>query len=331
MVVGSKGINVMLRRFLAAAAAAVFVTSAFAQEYQVGPIKIELPWTRAMPTGARVAGGFMKIENTGSEPDRLVGGSLISAGHVEIHEMAMVDNVMKMQELAAGIEIKPRQSIELKPGSYHVMFMDMTATLKEGEKVKGTLRFEKAGTIEVEYAVRAMGSSQGGNSRPPPLAMDIGGPFELTTQDGTKLSSRQLLGRPFAVFFGFTFCPDACPTTLLGLTNVLQQLGPAADRMRYLFISVDTERDTPEQLKIYLSSFDPRITGLTGTAEQIAFVAKAYHAYYEKVPTKGGFTYNHTALIYLMDGNGRFAGTITYEETEAVQIAKLKRLLGLTG
>lgn len=161
-----------------------------------------------------------------------------------------------------------------------------------------------------------------------PLAVQIGGPFELTTHEGKRLASRDLAGRPFAVFFGFTFCPDVCPTTLLELTNVLKQLGPDADRMRYLFISVDTERDTPDHLKLYLSNFDSRILGLTGTAQEIAAVAKAFRAYYEKVPTKDGFTYNHSALTYLMDAKGRFAGTITYQESEAIQLTKLRRLVG---
>lgn len=162
-----------------------------------------------------------------------------------------------------------------------------------------------------------------------PLSAQIGGPFELTTHDGDKLSSKQLKGTPFAVFFGFTFCPDVCPTTMLELTNVLKQLGPDADRMRYLFISVDTERDTPAHLKLYLSNFDKRILGLTGTAEEIAAVARAYRAYYEKVPTKDGFTYNHTALIYLMGRDGQFKGTIVYQEKEDSQLAKLRRLVAM--
>ncbi len=159
-----------------------------------------------------------------------------------------------------------------------------------------------------------------------PFAAHVGGPFELITHEGTRLSSASLTGTPFAVFFGFTFCPDVCPTTLLELTNVLGQIGPDADKIRYFFISVDTERDTPEHLKLYLSNFDRRITGLTGTAEEIAAVAKAYRVYYEKVPTKDGFTYNHTATMFLMDRQGRLASTISYSEREATQIAKLKRL-----
>ena len=155
----------------------------------------------------------------------------------------------------------------------------------------------------------------------------VGGPFELTTHDGKRLSSAELKGTPFAIFFGFTFCPDVCPTTMLELTNVLKRLGPDADRMRYFFVSVDTERDNPAHLKLYLSNFDSRIVGLTGTAEEIAAVAKSYRAYYERVPTKDGFTYNHTAIIYLMGRDGKLASTISYQEKEDTQLAKLRRVI----
>lgn len=138
--------------------AAISQTTASAQEYKIGAIKIEVPWTRATPTGAKVAGGFMKITNTGTDPDRLIGGTATVAGKFEVHEMAMIDSVMKMRELDGGLEIKPGQSVELRPGSYHVMFMDMSQTLKEGDKVKGTLVFAKAGKIDVEYTVRALGA-----------------------------------------------------------------------------------------------------------------------------------------------------------------------------
>jgi protein SCO1/2 len=165
-------------------------------------------------------------------------------------------------------------------------------------------------------------------SRQLPLAAGIGGPFELTTHDGKRLSSAELKGTPFALFFGFTHCPDVCPTTMLELSNAIKALGPDADRMRFFFVSVDTERDTPELLKIYLSNFDPHITGLVGTPDQIAAVAKAYRAMYEKVPTKDGFTYNHTALVYLMGRDGRLAGTINYQESADALLKKLRRLVG---
>ena len=154
----------MKRQILAVTAALMIALApAAAQNYKIGTISIEVPWTRATPAGAKVAGGFMKITNTGRETDRLIGGTAIGAGRLEIHEMAMIDNVMKMRELAKGLEIKPGQSIELKPGSYHVMFMNLQTPMKTGERVKGTLVFEKAGTIELEYAVREMGARDGGS------------------------------------------------------------------------------------------------------------------------------------------------------------------------
>lgn len=135
---------------------------------KAGPLTIEAPWIRATPGGAKVAGGYLKITNAGKELDRLVGGSMEAAGRVEVHEMALDNGVMRMRHLAKGLEIKPGESIELKPGGYHLMFMDLKRGLKEGETAKGTLAFEKAGTIEVEYRVRPIGGgapAAGGHSR----------------------------------------------------------------------------------------------------------------------------------------------------------------------
>jgi copper(I)-binding protein len=151
---------------LAAIAVSPDIPTSLAQEYKAGSIKIESPWIRATPAGAVVAGGYMKLQNTGKEADRLIGGSTTAAGKFEVHEMSMVDNVMKMKELPNGLEVKPGKSVELKPGSYHVMLMDLKQPLKKGGKVKGTLVFEKAGKVDVEYAVRAMDDkgSKGGMS-----------------------------------------------------------------------------------------------------------------------------------------------------------------------
>jgi copper(I)-binding protein len=136
--------------------------SAAAHDYSAGPIKIDHPWSRATPKGASVAGGYMKITNTGTTPDRLIGGSTAAAPKFEIHEMSMDGGVMKMRALPKGIEIKPGQTVELKPGGYHLMFVGITAPLEQGKRVKGTLEFEKAGKIEVEYAVEAIGSTPKG-------------------------------------------------------------------------------------------------------------------------------------------------------------------------
>jgi copper(I)-binding protein len=135
---------------------------AAAPTFRIGALVIEAPWARATPGGAKVAGGYLKITNTGKEADRLVGGSLAVAAEVEFHEMAMTGNVMKMRRLPDGLEIKPGRSVELKPGGYHVMFTGLSAGLKAGQPVKGTLVFQKAGTVEVEYRVAPIGAKSGG-------------------------------------------------------------------------------------------------------------------------------------------------------------------------
>lgn len=156
----------------------------------------------------------------------------------------------------------------------------------------------------------------------------IGGPFRLTSQTGATVSDADLEGAPFGVFFGFTHCPEVCPTTLWEMSEALKALGPDAERLKILFVSVDPTRDTPEFLARYLQSFDPRIVGLTGTEEEIASVGKAYRAYWRKIPTEGGdYTMDHSTSVFLMDAAGRFVGTIAYGEQADTRLAKLKRLL----
>jgi copper(I)-binding protein len=129
--------------------------------YKVGALVIAAPWTRATPGGAQVGGAYLKITNTGTDTDRLIGGSLPTAAAVEVHEMSMTDGVMKMRKLDKGLEIAPGKTVELKPGGYHIMFTGLREGLKQGQPVKGTLVFEKAGTVEVEYRVAPIGAQSG--------------------------------------------------------------------------------------------------------------------------------------------------------------------------
>ena len=159
-------------------------------------------------------------------------------------------------------------------------------------------------------------------------AANIGGPFRLLDQDGKPITDQDLKGRPFLVFFGFTHCPDVCPTALFEVSEILRKLGPDADRTRALFVTVDPERDTPEKLKDYLSSFDPHVIGATGDAAAIAAVAKAYRVYSKKVPLDGGgYTMDHTAIVYLMDKQGRFVAPFNLKRTPEAAAADLRRYL----
>ncbi len=140
--------------------------SAAAHDYSVGSISIAHPWSRATPKGASVAGGYLTITNKGTTPDRLVGGSVEAAKRFEIHEMSVEGGVMKMRELPNGLEIAPGATVELKPGGYHVMMMNLSKQLMQGDKVKGTLTFEKAGKVDVEFAVEAVGGPPQGHGAP---------------------------------------------------------------------------------------------------------------------------------------------------------------------
>jgi len=156
----------------------------------------------------------------------------------------------------------------------------------------------------------------------------IGGPFKLTNQDGQVVTDQDLKGYPFLVFFGFTHCPDVCPTTLFEVSEILRALGPDANRTRALFITVDPERDTPAVMKDYLSSFDPHLSGLTGDPEAIAAVAKAYRVYFKRVPLEqGGYTMDHTAIVYLMDKTGRFVSPFNVKRPIDTAAADLRRYL----
>jgi protein SCO1/2 len=156
----------------------------------------------------------------------------------------------------------------------------------------------------------------------------VGGPFRLQDQAGKTVTDKDMKGRPFLVFFGFTHCPDICPTTLFDVSQILQKLGPDADRAGALFITVDPERDSAAVLKDYLSNFDPHLRGLTGDRASIDAALKAYRVYAKKVPLDGGdYTMDHTALVYLMDKDGQFVAPFDLKRTPEAAAADLRRYL----
>jgi protein SCO1/2 len=155
----------------------------------------------------------------------------------------------------------------------------------------------------------------------------IGGPFTLTASSGKPFSSAQLNGKPAAVFFGFTHCPDVCPTTLARLTKLRRELGKGDDALSIVFISVDPERDTPAEVDTYMKLYDTPVIGLTGTPAQIDQVKKQYGIFSRKVSQPGGgYSVDHTATVILLDRNGQFSSTISMEEGNEVALDKLRRI-----
>ena len=166
-----------------------------------------------------------------------------------------------------------------------------------------------------------------GGDSPGVMVAGVGGPFTLTDQHGTTVTDADLKGHPSAMFFGYTFCPDVCPTTLFDLTTLMHDLGPQADKLKVYFVTVDPERDTQQVLADYLQAFDPRIVGLTGTREEIDQILKDYRVFSRKVPQDdGSYLMDHTATVYLLDSKGTLAGTIDYQEKSETALVKLKRL-----
>jgi len=153
--------------------------------------------------------------------------------------------------------------------------------------------------------------------------------FHLLDHEGKKVSPNNLIGRPTMAFFGFTYCPDICPTTLADISAWLDTLGESSKRLNVIFITVDPERDTVEAMRNYVSNFHPSIRGWTGPSDQIASAAEAFNATYEKVKTgDGDYTMNHTAGVFLFDAEGSFAGTIDYHEPREYAVPKIRRIIG---
>jgi protein SCO1/2 len=168
-----------------------------------------------------------------------------------------------------------------------------------------------------------------GRTAAPVRSSQIGGPFALIDQDGRPVTDRTFLGKPTVFYFGFTYCPEVCPTTLGHLAAWMRALGPEADKLNVVFVSIDPERDTPAKLKAYLSAYDPRFRGLTGSPEAVAAAAHQFNVYYNKVPLQdGGYTVDHSTTLYLMDAQGRFVEPIGYDEDSGMALASLKALVG---
>jgi len=165
------------------------VGAAAAQEFKAGPIEIDNPWSQATPKGAKVAAGYLTIKNTGADPDRLVSVTSPAAGKSEIHEMSMDKGVMKMRPVPGGIEIKPGETVELKPGSFHIMMMGLKQPILRGKPFKASLMFEKAGPVEVEFAVAAPGAT-------PPAASPVATPAAVAPAGTSPAGMTGMPGMP---------------------------------------------------------------------------------------------------------------------------------------
>lgn len=184
--------------------------------------------------------------------------------------------------------------------------------------------FLAGAVILVAAAILTFAPQRAGQS----ATASVGGPFSLTTQNGATMTEKDLLGSPYLVFFGFTHCPDVCPTKLFQISEALRAAGPKGEKLKALLITVDPERDTVEVMKSYLGSFDERIVGLTGDRAAIDAAIKSFRAYAKKVPLQGDdYTMDHTALVYLMGKDGNFVAPFNIERPPAEAAAEWLKYL----
>jgi protein SCO1/2 len=314
------------RLAFAGAAALVLAVPAAARDTRVGDLRPTGAWSRPTPPSAPAGAGYVTNTITGTRPDRLLSGSSAALARVEVHQMKLTDDIMRMRPMADGIVIPPGQSIALAPGGYHMMLIGPRQSFVTGNSVPVTLRFARVGAARVLFAVTVL-TGCSGKSEPSPAPTQtsrstgtaaIGGAFRLTDQNGRAVSERDLIGKPSLVSFAFTYCPQVCPTTLLHMTKWLKDLGPDGDKLDAFYVTVDPQRDTSKQLKQYLSAFDPRIRGLTGSPGQIAGIAKDYRVYYKRVSLEtGDYVMDHATMVYIMNARGQFVGPIGYGEPDA--------------
>jgi copper(I)-binding protein len=169
----ASGVRAMFGRLaLLTAALTAIAGVALADDIKVGALDISAPWARATPKGATVGGGYLKITNTGTAPDRLVGGSAQISGKLEVHQMSMTGGVMKMRQVSGGLEIKPGETVEFKPGGMHIMFVGLKQQLQQGQHFQATLQFEKAGTVNVDFAIAGIGATSAGGAASAPMSHD---------------------------------------------------------------------------------------------------------------------------------------------------------------
>jgi protein SCO1/2 len=213
--------------------------------------------------------------------------------------------------------------------------MARTSDKPTADKQRGSPRFVLAAVLLAGTLILVAGALLGFALHQNPkgaagtmLASAIGGPFQLIDQNGKPFTEADLKGKWHLVFFGYTHCPDTCPTALNEISLAMDKIGKKRDEVDVVFITVDPERDTPEALKSYVQSFDAPVVALSGSPDQVAQAAKAYRVYYAKHPrADGGYDMDHSAVIYIMDPQGRFTATLTPDATADAMAERLQKLL----
>lgn len=272
-------------------------------------------WSRATPPGVPVGVAYFEIVNPGAA-DELTGIESPAAQRVEMHAMKVVGSMMQMRP-AESVDVPAGGRVVFEPNGLHAMLIDLRQPLREGERFPLTLVFRHSGRMHVDVIVLGIGAMT-----PPAAGTGSGATadyrlaiwprrarspeFRLSDVEGRSRSPAEYRGRVVVVLFGFTRCPDVCPAELFKLASVMKRLGPISRRIQVLFISLDPERDTPASLNSYVTAFDRRFVGLTGTAAQTEQAAASFSIEHARVAAgTDDYTIDHSTGVYVLDASGR--------------------------
>jgi protein SCO1/2 len=280
----------------------------------VTTLRVVEAWSRATAPGTSVGVAYFEIVNEGAA-DTLQSIESPVAQRVEMHSSASVNGMMQMREMST-VDIPAKAHVRFEPGGLHAMLMELSHPLRTGERLPLTLIFAHAGALHVEAVVQGMGAAGPPDAQRPaaPAAAfklaawplhAVAPDFRLIDVDRRSRTLADYRGSVLVVFFGFMHCPDACPAELFKLALVMKRLGPLREHVRVLFITLDPQRDSGPKLKRYVTAFDPRFIGLTGTTAQIDAAAGSFAVEYAKVGTGPNYSIDHSTTTFVFDSGGR--------------------------
>jgi protein SCO1/2 len=287
-------------------------------------IRVAGAWSRATAPGASVGVVYFEVINSGPA-DTLLTIECPAAQRVEMHATTRTDGIMKMRPVSSA-DIPARGRLSFQPGGLHAMLIGLKQPLEEGGRLPLTLVFQRAGKLRFEAAIQGLGTMN-----PPPAAAVPPPPpdfrlalwpqraespaLRLLDFDGRPRQLADYRGRVLVIFFGFVRCPDACPAELFKLALAMKRLGPVSEHVQVLFVTLDPERDTPQVLKNYVTAFDPRFVGLTGSNTDINRAAESFYVEYARVGKGADYSIDHSTSTFVLDARGRLRLVGTLDAT----------------
>jgi protein SCO1/2 len=297
-----------------------------------GSISVVGAWSRSTAPGASVGVVYFEVINTGPT-DTLLTIECPAAERVEMHATARADGIMKMRQVAS-VDIPARGRLSFEPGGLHAMLIGIKQPLKEGGRLPLTLVFRGAGKLRFEAAIQGLGTMNPAAAAPPPADFRLAvwpqraesPALRLFDFDGRPRRLTDYRGRVLVIFFGFVRCPDACPAELFKLALAMKRLGPLSEHMQVLFVTLDPERDTPQILKSYVTAFDPRFVGLTGSTAEIDRAAMSFYVEYARVGRGADYAIDHSTSTFVLDAHGRLRLVGTLDTTVDDLVHDLRRV-----